>query len=180
MPWKPTLAGPATGPLWKRIDASVRAAIDRGHLRPGDRLPSVADVAKGLKINKLTVVKAFRGLEDAGLVSAHVGRGTFVTDGRPVAHSNGSRGLPSPAAHTPPSPATDSIRALRRVREGYAKSLRDLIRLERKPGTIDLVGGVPSVESIDESALAPHFAYGALNKAAYTRAHLMHLANHWN
>lgn len=28
-------------------------------------------------------------------------------------------------------------------------------------------------------ALAPHFAYGALDKAEYTRAHLMHLANHW-
>ena len=28
--------------------------------------------------------------------------------------------------------------------------------------------------------LAPHFAYGALDKPAYTRAHLMHLANHWD
>jgi hypothetical protein len=28
-------------------------------------------------------------------------------------------------------------------------------------------------------ALQPHFAYGALDKRAYTRAHLMHLANHW-
>jgi hypothetical protein len=27
--------------------------------------------------------------------------------------------------------------------------------------------------------LAPHFAYGALDKKEYTRAHLMHLANHW-
>lgn len=27
--------------------------------------------------------------------------------------------------------------------------------------------------------LHPHFAYGALDKAAYTQAHLMHLANHW-
>jgi len=27
--------------------------------------------------------------------------------------------------------------------------------------------------------LAPHFAYGALDKPAYTRAHLMHLADHW-
>lgn len=27
--------------------------------------------------------------------------------------------------------------------------------------------------------LQPHFAYGALDKAQYTRAHLMHLANHW-
>ena len=28
-------------------------------------------------------------------------------------------------------------------------------------------------------ALQPHFAYGELDKAQYTRAHLMHLANHW-
>ncbi len=28
-------------------------------------------------------------------------------------------------------------------------------------------------------ALRPHFAYGELDKAQYTRAHLMHLANHW-
>ncbi len=27
--------------------------------------------------------------------------------------------------------------------------------------------------------LQTHFAYGALDKAAYARAHLMHLANHW-
>jgi hypothetical protein len=30
------------------------------------------------------------------------------------------------------------------------------------------------------AALQPHFAYGTLDKPAYTRAHLMHLANHWN
>jgi Protein of unknown function (DUF1569) len=30
-----------------------------------------------------------------------------------------------------------------------------------------------------DGALAPHFAYGPLDKAEYTRAHLMHLANHW-
>ena len=29
-----------------------------------------------------------------------------------------------------------------------------------------------------QGALMPHFAYGPLNKARYTRAHLMHLANH--
>lgn len=27
--------------------------------------------------------------------------------------------------------------------------------------------------------LKPHFAYGELDKAQYTRAHLMHLADHW-
>jgi len=29
-------------------------------------------------------------------------------------------------------------------------------------------------------ALQPHFAYGALDKPAYARAHLMHLAEHWS
>jgi hypothetical protein len=32
---------------------------------------------------------------------------------------------------------------------------------------------------VHTGALQPHFAYGALDKPAYTRAHLMHLANHW-
>lgn len=31
-----------------------------------------------------------------------------------------------------------------------------------------------------EGPLHPHFAYGALDKAAYTRAHLMHLDDHWS
>lgn len=30
-----------------------------------------------------------------------------------------------------------------------------------------------------DGVLQPHFAYGSLDKAQYTRAHLMHLANHW-
>lgn len=30
-----------------------------------------------------------------------------------------------------------------------------------------------------DGPLQPHFAYGALDKAPYTRAHLMHLADHW-
>jgi hypothetical protein len=30
-----------------------------------------------------------------------------------------------------------------------------------------------------QGALAPHFVYGALDRADYERAHLMHLANHW-
>ena len=39
------------------------------------------------------------------------------------------------------------------------------------PGAADIAQGQP---------LAPHFAYGTLDKATYARAHLMHLANHWN
>jgi hypothetical protein len=59
------------------------------------------------------------------------------------------------------------------------------------PGAPDIAQGQPLAPAIEHAvaalqaferhsgALAPHFAYGALGKADYTRAHLMHLANHW-
>lgn len=59
------------------------------------------------------------------------------------------------------------------------------------PGAPDIAQGQPLAPAIDhlvsalqrferhEGALMPHFAYGSLGKADYTRAHLMHLANHW-
>src|SRR5262245_26346504 len=115
MSWKPGLAGPAKAPLWKRVAASVRAAVEKGDLRPGDRLPAAAAAAKALRLGKLTVVKAFRALEEEGLLAGHVGKGTFVRDGRP----------PEAEAGRPPAPADEaSLRALRRVREGYAANLR--------------------------------------------------------
>ncbi len=60
------------------------------------------------------------------------------------------------------------------------------------PGAPAIAAGQPLVLAVDhllealrrferhEGALAPHFAYGKLNKTDYTRAHLMHLANHWD
>jgi 2-aminoadipate transaminase len=145
MPWKPALGGPTKAPLWKRVEASVRAAIERGDLRPGDRLPSAAAAAKALRVGKLTVVKAFRGLEAEGLLAGHVGKGTFVRDGKPAEDDGPRRGA---------APADEAAaKALRRVREGYAARLRDLLRLERKPGTIDLAGGVPSPDSVPEDLL---------------------------
>lgn len=59
------------------------------------------------------------------------------------------------------------------------------------PGAAEIAQGQPLAPAIDHAiaalqaferhtgALAPHFAYGALDKPAYTRAHLMHFANHW-
>ena len=60
------------------------------------------------------------------------------------------------------------------------------------PGAPDIAQGQPLAPAIEHlagalqtferhtGALMPHFAYGALDKPAYTRAHLMHLANHWS
>jgi hypothetical protein len=59
------------------------------------------------------------------------------------------------------------------------------------PGAPDIAQDQPLGPAVDRAIAAllaferhagplqPHFAYGALDKADYRRAHLMHFANHW-
>ena len=47
-----------------------------------------------------------------------------------------------------------------------------------EPAKVRVLAALRRFES-HAGALAPHFAYGTLDKAQCTRAHLMHLANHW-
>ena len=47
-----------------------------------------------------------------------------------------------------------------------------------KPGAARLRAAIGRFAAHRE-ALKPHFAYGAMAKPAYARAHLMHLADHW-
>ncbi|MBI5259107.1 MAG: DUF1569 domain-containing protein [Burkholderiales bacterium] len=62
-----------------------------------------------------------------------------------------------------PIPGAPALEANQALEAGVVRLLAALNRFEAHTG-----------------ALQPHFAYGALDKAAYTRAHLMHLANHWS
>ncbi|WP_329561209.1 GntR family transcriptional regulator [Kitasatospora sp. NBC_01266] len=70
----------------------VRQALRLGLLSQGDRLPKVKDVAAKVAINPNTVLKAYRQLENEGLVSAKPGVGTFVT---------GTLGDTTPSEHEP-------------------------------------------------------------------------------
>ncbi|HUS04841.1 MAG TPA: PLP-dependent aminotransferase family protein [Bryobacteraceae bacterium] len=68
-------------PIYVQIKESVRALIVQGTVRPGDRLPSTRQLSGKLGINRMTVEAAFSRLEAEGLISSHVGRGTFVNGG---------------------------------------------------------------------------------------------------
>jgi GntR family transcriptional regulator len=57
----------------------VRQALRLGLLREGDQLPTVKDVVAQIAINPNTVLKAYRQLENDGLVGVRQGVGTFVT-----------------------------------------------------------------------------------------------------
>jgi DNA-binding transcriptional regulator YhcF (GntR family) len=65
-------------PTYLQIVEQVRQALRLGRLEPGDRLPTVREVAATLAINPNTVLKAYRELEHEGLVEGRQGLGTYV------------------------------------------------------------------------------------------------------
>jgi GntR family transcriptional regulator len=65
-------------PIYEQIARGVRALLASGFWKAGDRLPSVRETAVRLRVNPLTVVKAYRGLQDAGLLETRPGAGVFA------------------------------------------------------------------------------------------------------
>jgi GntR family transcriptional regulator len=70
---------PGSGvPSYLQVVQQVEQALRLGHLQPGDQLPTVKQVVAELAINPNTVFKAYRELENSGLVAGRQGVGTFV------------------------------------------------------------------------------------------------------
>ncbi len=65
-------------PSFMQIVQQVRQALRLGLLEPGDRLPTVREVAGSIAINPNTVLKAYRELEHEHLCEGRPGQGTFV------------------------------------------------------------------------------------------------------
>jgi molybdate-binding protein/DNA-binding transcriptional regulator YhcF (GntR family) len=65
-------------PEYAQIAEQMRLAAARGMLQPGDRLESVRDLAARLGVNASTVARAYRELEQAGVIETHGRRGTLV------------------------------------------------------------------------------------------------------
>ena len=65
-------------PYYEQLMLSIKADIFHGILRPGDRLPSVRELAKELLMNPNTVSKAYKILENEQVLVTIRGKGTFV------------------------------------------------------------------------------------------------------
>ena len=65
-------------PFYRQIIDQVRSSIATGLLEPGDRLPTVRQLAVDLSVNPNTVSRAYTELELTGLVETQLGSGTFV------------------------------------------------------------------------------------------------------
>jgi GntR family transcriptional regulator len=65
-------------PFYRQIIEQVKFAVARGDLTPGERLPTVRQLAVDLSINLNTVIRAYRELEFEGVIESQQGSGTFV------------------------------------------------------------------------------------------------------
>jgi GntR family transcriptional regulator len=70
-------------PVWKQIEDGVRRLVAMGALRAGGPVPSVRELARDLRVNPMTVSKAYQRLSEAGLLEVRRGEGTFVSPGAP-------------------------------------------------------------------------------------------------
>lgn len=75
---------PSSGtPIYRQIVDQVRQAVASGVLRPGDKLPSVRELAVELAVNPNTIAKAYQELEREGAIETPRGKGSFVADQPP-------------------------------------------------------------------------------------------------
>lgn len=66
---------PNTGtPIYRQLMDQIRRLVAGGHLRPGDPLPSVRELAVAHAVNAMTISKAYNLLEAEGILERHRGK----------------------------------------------------------------------------------------------------------
>ncbi len=67
-----------TDPTYKRVAKAIEKAIMSGHLKSGDKLPTEAELAAQLGVNRSTVREGIRALENSDLVTRVGGKRLIV------------------------------------------------------------------------------------------------------
>ena len=67
-------------PIYTQIVEQVKLQVLSGELKPEDQLPTVRALALELRVNFNTVARAYRLLDEAGIISTQQGRGTYILE----------------------------------------------------------------------------------------------------
>jgi DNA-binding transcriptional MocR family regulator len=116
-------------PIYRQLIRHIKMQIESGTLPPGTRLPASRELAQQLNISRISVVNAYAELRAEGYLSAHAGRGTFVS------REGGTVNIPEKNGTAPKSEV-----------QSHDRSLRDMMRLSRQPGVISFGSGAPPPE----------------------------------
>ena len=65
-------------PIYVQLIEQIQQLVASGELKLGDQLPTVRQLATELRVNFNTVARAYRILDEAGLISTQHGRGTYI------------------------------------------------------------------------------------------------------
>jgi len=79
MEFTPALNPDSEAPLYRQLYERIAGKIRSGELGKGKKLPATRELAGLLGLNRATISAAYEILETEGLISGHVGRGSFVT-----------------------------------------------------------------------------------------------------
>jgi len=80
-------------PIYRQVMDQIRRQILAGHLAEGEQLVSVRELAGRLKVNPMTISKAYSLLELEGLLERRRGVGLFIALVRPERKSAGKSQL---------------------------------------------------------------------------------------
>ena len=69
-------------PRYRQLASLLRARIQRGELKPGERLPSQLTLVQEYGVARMTAAKALQMLVDEGLAVVVPGMGTYVSPNR--------------------------------------------------------------------------------------------------
>jgi 2-aminoadipate transaminase len=119
-------------PIYRQLYEQIAGLISTGDLQLGERLPATRKLAGQLGLNRTTVSAAYELLENQGLISGQVGRGSFVAS-RTIVHTRSEpvdvrpqsiawdEVLPAAEGSASPSPfpVEISFSSSRPMREGF-------------------------------------------------------------
>jgi len=80
--------------LREQLVAQVTLGILCGELAPGERLPSIRELARRFNLHANTISAGYRQLEAEGWVASRKGSGVYVRDTRPASHRADSAHIP--------------------------------------------------------------------------------------
>ncbi|AHC41426.1 GntR family transcriptional regulator [Bacillus amyloliquefaciens] len=67
-------------PIYLQIADRIYYRLIRSELSPGDKLPSVREMAVQMKVNPNTIQRTYSEMERLGIVETRRGQGTFIAE----------------------------------------------------------------------------------------------------
>ncbi len=78
--WEIRISEASGVPYYRQIVDQIGQLVRSGHLAPGEKLPSVRELAAELLVSLITTRRAYAELENAGLIIRRQGYGSFVAE----------------------------------------------------------------------------------------------------